>query len=465
MISITITSAIVGYNIDLSKRNEYKFTRIKEIGIEKTQDILKIFLPAFVSKRVKDGARYIAEDQGTVTILFCDICDFEVICSEYKPFELTSFLDDLFLEFDQLCTVMGMTKIETVGKTYMACGGLKDSELDIDSNLREISHGRRAVELSLAMISHVKTIVLKNGSELQIKIGINSGPVTAGVVGHHKPQFSLVGDTVNTASRMCSTLENPNSVQISKETYKSLEFYSGLLFEDNEIEAKGKGILKTYIVNELIGDYGYVSAAMKSNLESKSSNSLSLVDISSEFVYSESALISRTTRYSTILDHFQLDRPKDVFLRKFTGRLAKVKVFDCSLNETKQQKEFRIGKLTNTLKMMNLITFISIFNYSFLLLASLLMYFYYETCQSVTIVIGRIIIFFLLLAIMFLKQKFFLRRSLRVLKLLSYAIMSIISILQYYFCDPFTNNLVPLEIMYISLMINHNSGVRIASLV
>ena len=64
-----------------------------------------------------------------MTILFCDICNFDKICAEYAPSDLIAFLDDLFRKFDLLCNQSGVTKIETVGKTYMACSGLKDSDI------------------------------------------------------------------------------------------------------------------------------------------------------------------------------------------------------------------------------------------------------------------------------------------------------------------------------------------------
>lgn len=111
------------------------------------------------------------------------------------------------MAFDLLCETHGITKIETVGKTYMATGGLKDSEAELSQELLSKSHALRVTEMAVDCMRRVENVFLKNGDKLQLKIGINTGPVIAGVVGDHKPQFSLVGDTVNTASRMSSTIK------------------------------------------------------------------------------------------------------------------------------------------------------------------------------------------------------------------------------------------------------------------
>ena len=255
VVSITFTSGIVGHYYERSQRIEYELINTSQAGIEKTQSILRIMLPPFVRNRVKEGVRYIAENQGDVTILFCDICDFEKLTKEYKPIEFTSFLDKLYSEFDNLCQNIGVTKIETVGKTYMACAGLRDSDKDMPLHLRKENHARRVVELAFAMIQEAKRIQIINGNFLQIKIGINSGTVSAGVVGYHKPQFSLVGDTVNTASRMCSTLDSYNSIQISLSTFNLLTGYSEYEFRPRTIFAKGKGEIPAYIINEARPDY------------------------------------------------------------------------------------------------------------------------------------------------------------------------------------------------------------------
>lgn len=206
-------------------------------------------MPAFVRNRVKDGIRYIAEDQGVVTILFCSIDNFEAIISNYPSSEITQFLDEIYRKFDSICELTGVTKIETVGNVYMACAGLKDSEAELSSYFRSVSHARRAVEMGLKILSTVEKIFLHRGDSLKVKIGIHTGQVTAGVVGHHKPQFSLVGDTVNTASRMASTLCDTKMIQISQETYSSLGDLSGLSFVNKYVEVKGKGTMETLLVS------------------------------------------------------------------------------------------------------------------------------------------------------------------------------------------------------------------------
>ena len=235
MACFCILVLITSYKRELSKRNEFLLMKNVEIKVEKSANVLSYLLPTFVRKRVKDGVRYIAEDKGIVSVIFLEICDFDHIVTIYSPKELLGFLDNIFAQIDQLCENLGVTKIETVGKTYLACAGLKDSEVFMEREIVKIPHARRAVEIGLAVLRMAENIMLNDLSSIKFKIGINSGPVTAGVVGYHKPQFSLVGDTVNTASRMASTLTESNLIQISSATYSLLGDKSGLYFSLNHL--------------------------------------------------------------------------------------------------------------------------------------------------------------------------------------------------------------------------------------
>ena len=120
----------------------------------------------------------------------------------YTTKELLALLDQLYNVFDQLCDQYGLQKIETVGKTYMACGGLKSAERKIDSRLLNRHHSVRVTDFAMECQTYAKTIFLKNGKIVELKIGIHTGPVISGVVGETKPQFSLIGDTVTKTCRI-----------------------------------------------------------------------------------------------------------------------------------------------------------------------------------------------------------------------------------------------------------------------
>ena len=457
-ISITVTSAFLGYYIERTKRLEYKLIKMEEIDIEKSQRILSFLLPAFVKKRVKDGARYIVEDKGTVTVLFCDIVDFDSICSEYSPTELTAFLDSVFQKFDQLCSAIGVTKIETVGKTYMACSGLNDFEAELDPSLKEVSHSRRAVEMGLAMISLTQTLRLKNGLLLQVKIGINTGPVTAGVVGFHKPQFSLVGDTVNTSSRMCSTIEAPNTIQISKETYDLLENYSGLIFIDNRIEAKGKGIMNTYLVCE-----SKIIEDSSETLKPGALNHLSTFMQHSSFTRTISDTDSRKfkRRGSDLLGMVELNDSTQVFQRSDTEVIGKVKIIDFSCGESEKQKKFRIEKTKSNSQLMFIGIAISLATFSLLLLITLIEYFFTDF-TVLPIVIARAAIVFLLIIIIVFHRKIFLKRFYPILMLVIFLMMQAVALLDLVYNTRKEKDLLALEIMYTLLLLNHTSEIPLS---
>ena len=285
-------------------------------------------MPEFVRKRVKDGERYIADDKGIVTVLFFDMCCFDDIVVLYTPQELTTFLDEVFGVIDKLCETIGVTKIETVGKTYLACAGLRDSDIFMDSGLTKISHARRAVEMALAVIREVKKIRLKNGNPLMFKVGINSGPVTAGVVGYHKPQFSLVGDTVNTASRMSSTLTEPNTVQISLATYDLLTDKAGLVFYDRHPDVKGKGIMDTKIVDVLMHENFELTYGVSGNINRS--------------FYKGSGNTSRlesTTQNIHLLNELEIKDPQELITK--SENHANSRVINFTYKETAAEIEFR----------------------------------------------------------------------------------------------------------------------------
>mmetsp|Transcript_17701 Transcript_17701/g.17417 ORF Transcript_17701/g.17417 Transcript_17701/m.17417 type:complete len:417 (-) Transcript_17701:994-2244(-) len=227
-----------------SKRQFLKQTKLKK-EFKKSKNILNILLPDFVRERIRTGQRFISEDQGVVTITFVDFVDFDDIVSMYQPGELIEFLDKMYNAFDQMCNLHNLQKIETVGKSYMACGGLKAIEKDFKKDQSIKHHTVRIINFCFEVLDYVKKRNLKNGAPIRVKIGVHTGRVISGVVGQHKPQFSLVGDTVNRTSRMCSKAVH-NRVHMTEDTYKFLKHLPHLRWETQQTDAKGIGIITTY---------------------------------------------------------------------------------------------------------------------------------------------------------------------------------------------------------------------------
>ena len=161
-----------------------------------------------------------ADDAGEITVIFCDICHFQDLVYECQDMVI-DILDDVFRAFDSYCKKEGVQKIETVGKTYMACGGLKFLESSLTPEQRKTNATKRVVNVARKMLQFIKTYNYKPGKKLFIKIGIHRGNCILGLLGFHKPQFSLIGDTINTTSRHCTTGQT-SSIVLSAEARNHL---------------------------------------------------------------------------------------------------------------------------------------------------------------------------------------------------------------------------------------------------
>lgn len=442
IIAITTTSAIVGFNLELYKRTEYQLLNIANAGVEKTQNILSLMLPPFVKNRVRDGVRYIAENQGEVTVLFCDICDFEGICKDYRPRDLRAFLDSLFKIFDTLCEQTGVAKIETVGKTYMACAGLIDYDLELDQNIMSVPHPRRALELAISMIQEVSTIRLANGNWLHVKIGIHSGTVAAGVVGYHKPQFSLVGDTVNTASRMCSTLLEYNAIQITTIVYEHLKNYTDVAFEKNSVEAKGKGNMETYIVREVRDNN---SSDLAGGPISINSNMPALKALQANVSMSKD---SHFESYRTLLQE-KLVRTNTV--------LITTSWFSFKCKETEREKDFRWNRLKTEYNLILTSLIIALVIYCIGLLLSILEYYLLENYSNLAIIIGRSVVILYLIIIVYLHHRVYKHLFYPLLIFGVLVLMLIIALFNLIYSTSVPPDFTAIEIMYIIVILNHSS--------
>ncbi|EDV25646.1 uncharacterized protein TRIADDRAFT_24043, partial [Trichoplax adhaerens] len=205
----------------------------------KTDNLLHSMLPPTVAEKLREGHEVEAGEYEFVTVLFSDIVGFTSICSRCKPIDVVEFLNNLYTRFDQLTSHYKVYKVETIGDAYMVVSGVPDVT---------DAHAQNAIDMGLAMIEKsVYVCSPADGKQIQIRIGIHSGPVVAGVVGHKMPRYCLFGDTVNTASRMESH-GVPGTVHISSATYELVKESDYKIQLRGDITIKGKGIMRTYFV-------------------------------------------------------------------------------------------------------------------------------------------------------------------------------------------------------------------------
>jgi adenylate cyclase len=204
---------------------------------ERSERLLLNVLPQSIADRLKNGEQIIADRIESATVLFADIVDFTRDWDGRSPVEMVSVLSEIFACFDGLATRHSIEKIKTMGDAYMAVGGLFGGSGD---------HVRAVADTALDMIAAMERFVNQYGRPYQLRIGIDTGPVVAGVIGTRKFSYDLWGDTVNTASRM-QYYGLANSIHATAAVYEPLkELYA---FEERgTIEVKGKGPMNTYLL-------------------------------------------------------------------------------------------------------------------------------------------------------------------------------------------------------------------------
>jgi class 3 adenylate cyclase len=213
------------------------FVRQRDRFQRRSDDLLHNILPDPIAERLKDSPAMIADAFPSASILFADVCDFTPMSAGMTPQELVALLDRVFTTFDGFVAELGLEKIKTVGDAYMVAAGVPEPRPD---------HARAIAELALRMRDHAADDGLGDGRPLRLRIGINSGPVVAGIIGSHKFAYDLWGDAVNTASRMESS-GVPGQIQVSAATHELI----GHVFTcepRGPIEVKGKGPMETYLL-------------------------------------------------------------------------------------------------------------------------------------------------------------------------------------------------------------------------
>jgi len=233
-----VTLGIVGliglYFFELSIRRNF----IQRLIIQKEEDrsnaLLLNVLPAPAAERLKRGER-IADYYPAISVLFADIVGFTPLSSHLSPDQVVNLLNTVFSSFDRLTEQSTLEKIKTIGDAYMVVSGLPVPRPD---------HAQILASLALEMQAEIGRLEIDGVRNLQVRIGLHSGPAVAGVIGWNKFAYDLWGDTVNTASRMESH-GLPGRIQVSQATYELLK--DQYQFEARgEIEVKGKGKMCAY---------------------------------------------------------------------------------------------------------------------------------------------------------------------------------------------------------------------------
>ncbi|MGA0198638.1 MAG: adenylate/guanylate cyclase domain-containing protein [Prochlorotrichaceae cyanobacterium] len=201
----------------------------------RSDDLLFSILPRPIAELLKQKQQTIASSFDQVTVLFADLVAFTPLAAQMDPIELVKLLNDIFSIFDRLVERFEVEKIKTIGDAYMVVGGLPKVRTD---------HAIAIANLALEMQRSLQHFRSPLGAPLQMRIGIHSGPVVAGVIGTRKFSYDLWGDTVNLASRMESQGE-PGRIQITETTYQLIQHQFNC-DRRGSIEAKGWGEVVTY---------------------------------------------------------------------------------------------------------------------------------------------------------------------------------------------------------------------------
>ena len=207
----------------------YYYVRQRSRLQTQTDALLRNILPDEVAERLKTSSDRIADEYESVSILFADVTGFTPLTAGMAPADVLNLLDNVFSDFDALVEERSLEKIKTIGDAYMVAAGVP---VPLDD------HALAICDLALAMLEHIETHSF-SGHRLTLRIGINSGPAVAGIIGRKKFSYDLWGDTVNTASRM-ETFGSPGKIQLTRSMFELVQD-SFRCEPAGVIDVKGKG--------------------------------------------------------------------------------------------------------------------------------------------------------------------------------------------------------------------------------
>ena len=230
-----IASVLIGTTILLYAGMAY-FVRQRDRFQRESDTLLHNILPDEIAARLKSDKTMIADDYEAASVLFADVVGFTPMSADMSPPQLVGLLNAVFSIFDGLVAELGLEKIKTVGDEYMVASGVPHARSD---------HADAIARLALRIRDHTENNEF-DGNRISLRIGINSGPVVAGIVGTDKFSYDLWGDVVNTASRMESE-GVPGSIQITSATYELIK-NDFVCQPRGAVQVKGKGEMNTYFL-------------------------------------------------------------------------------------------------------------------------------------------------------------------------------------------------------------------------
>jgi adenylate cyclase len=220
------------------------FRAQRDAAERRSENLLLNVLPEPIAARLKRGEEPIADHHDDITVLFADLAGFTVRSANETPKETVAVLNEVFSVFDGLVRRYGLEKIRTIGDSYMVAAGVPVARPD---------HAHAVCAMALDLKREVARLNADHGWDLSFRIGINSGPAVAGIVGREKFHYDLWGDTVNVASRMESH-GLPDQIQVTEQVYQRLK--NDFVFEQRGlIEVKGKGPTLTFFLLGRVGEH------------------------------------------------------------------------------------------------------------------------------------------------------------------------------------------------------------------
>lgn len=466
LVGITVMSTLVGYSLERSRRREFVSIRELEYEYQKGRYLLDNLLPGFVQSRISQGIRYISNERMDVTIIYCEVCKFDSIFQNYTPYELIDLMDSIYSIIDSICDQLGVTRIETINQTYMICSGLKDIESNLSPEILARNHAERAIQVALEILKRLDGTVLNTGDKLSVRIGIHTGPVIAGVIGDHKPQFTLFGDTIGIAYSLCSNTVEHEKIRISGDTYLLVK-HLNLHYIYDQIQLEGKPILDTFLIEdsstnqkniwntsfESMDQHTYFLA--QSNLR-EDLNSSALPLINKDSVYSMDTESKQLISFRTGWE--DLEKYIEDVEDEYIGLAGPVQWLYCRLKETKSEHIYRIKWLECNMKCIRYGLIMSALLYSNVTIVMIIAYKLSSEFGSLTIIILRALFITTMMLLRLVFNKIYKHYTFPWILMMIFIITDLIITSSLYTCQDVYVHCVVLEKMYTNITISYLSG-------